>query len=198
MSLHPGGKKATEELLAFADFDAGAKILDAGCGVGETVRYLRAQGYDAVGIDKAISSEEAFIYQGDITALPFADNSFDAVLCECVLSICGETMLALKEFARVLKPLGKLIAADVYIIGNEKQKVLQIERYSGQGWEKMLREAGFSLLKKEERTAWMREHYLQALWQGTDLKEKWGWDENYRAQGYQTGYMLWWAQKTEG
>jgi ubiquinone/menaquinone biosynthesis C-methylase UbiE len=197
VSLHPGGRQATKELLSFVSLSSSAKILDSGCGVGESVQYLRAKGYEAIGIDKTLCSGKDFLIQGNITSLPFEDNSFDAALSECVLSICGDTALALKEIARVLKPAGILMVADVYIIGSDERRLLEKECYSWQGWQKMMKEAGLSLLKKEDRTLWMRQHYLQALWEGCDLKEKWGWDESYRAKGYQTGYMLWWAQKTK-
>src|SRR5690349_21634082 len=34
--LHPGGRRSTEELFQRADFQAGQRVLDMGCGVGTT------------------------------------------------------------------------------------------------------------------------------------------------------------------
>ena len=45
----------------------------------------------------------------DIAAIPEPDNSFDAVLCSEVLEHLPEPTRALDEFARLLKPGGKLI-----------------------------------------------------------------------------------------
>lgn len=46
---------------------------------------------------------------GDITAIPAPDESFDAILCSEVLEHVPEPTHALNEFARLLKPGGKLI-----------------------------------------------------------------------------------------
>lgn len=45
----------------------------------------------------------------DITAIPAPDSSFDAILCSEVLEHVPEPTHALDEFARLLKPGGKLI-----------------------------------------------------------------------------------------
>jgi ubiquinone/menaquinone biosynthesis C-methylase UbiE len=45
----------------------------------------------------------------DITAIPVADAYFDAILCSEVLEHIPEPTKALDEFARLLKPSGKLI-----------------------------------------------------------------------------------------
>ena len=44
--------------------------------------------------------------QADITALPFPDASFDAVLCSHVLEHVGDDRAAMAEIARVLRPAG--------------------------------------------------------------------------------------------
>ena len=45
----------------------------------------------------------------DITAIPREDQSFDALLCAEVIEHIPNPVLAIQEFARLLKPRGKLI-----------------------------------------------------------------------------------------
>lgn len=99
----------------------GSRVLDAGCGNG---RYLLplSKKYDAVGIDVAMNAlSESRSYLGrsgrnaeciasTLTALPFSDNSFDAVVCYGVMQHLfeNERKLAAEEIRRVLKPSGIL------------------------------------------------------------------------------------------
>lgn len=47
----------------------------------------------------------------DVSALPFADNTFDAVSCRFGFMFFPDMLLAIKEIARVLKPGGKIATA---------------------------------------------------------------------------------------
>lgn len=51
----------------------------------------------------------------DIVQIPEPDQSFDAILCTEVLEHLPEPQLALKEFARLLKPGGRLIMTAPFI-----------------------------------------------------------------------------------
>jgi SAM-dependent methyltransferase len=101
----------------FVDFvEAGlrtkpAKILDSGCGVGWSTHALRERGHDAVGLDlhrDALEADVPYIV-GDVTALPFGDESFDAVTMYQVLEHVADPRRALAEAARVLRRGGRLI-----------------------------------------------------------------------------------------
>lgn len=87
----------------------GLKILDAGCGEGILVEKYKKQGHDITGLDYNYSSES--IRQGDITAMPFENDSFDLILCLDVLEHIDilSHEKALNEFQRVLKKKGQLI-----------------------------------------------------------------------------------------
>lgn len=106
------------------DFD-NKTLLDVGCGKGEPARFINRKGrYFAVGLDafepylrqcQKDKIHNAYI-QGDVRQLPFADNSFDLVICLEVLEHLeredGEKLL--KELERVAKrqvilstPVGK-------------------------------------------------------------------------------------------
>lgn len=52
--------------------------------------------------------------QGDATALPYEDDSVDAVVLTAVLGEIPDPAAALREIARVLKPSGRLIAGELF------------------------------------------------------------------------------------
>lgn len=52
--------------------------------------------------------------QGDATALPYGDDSMDAVLLTAVLGEIPDRGTALKEVARVLKPGGRLVVGELF------------------------------------------------------------------------------------
>lgn len=95
-----------------------ARVLDAGCGTGGFIRMLRAAqpGWIVTGVDVsplacALARERtgAEIAEGSITALPFADGSFDAVSTGDVLYHVEDPGAALREFARVVRPGGAVV-----------------------------------------------------------------------------------------
>lgn len=97
-----------DELLRRYGCQSG-KILDAGCGEGVLVEKYARQGWDIVGVDKNYAS--AYVQEGSVTALPFADNTFDTLLCLDMLEhlYYNEQSLAISEIHRVVKPGGTLI-----------------------------------------------------------------------------------------
>jgi ubiquinone/menaquinone biosynthesis C-methylase UbiE len=51
---------------------------------------------------------------GDLTALPVADDSVDAVVCALALVHLEDLSSAMREFARVLRAGGRLVISDVH------------------------------------------------------------------------------------
>ena len=51
--------------------------------------------------------------QGQIRALPFADNSFDIVLAVTVLCFVDDAAQAVREMTRVLRPRGRLVIGEL-------------------------------------------------------------------------------------
>ncbi|MCD6281563.1 MAG: class I SAM-dependent methyltransferase [Deltaproteobacteria bacterium] len=110
----------------------GARVLDAGCGAGRHLsEAFRYTGVDVVGIDlrredlitakntlKVMKKEGEsgggswLIASGDITNLPFTDETFDCVICSEVLEHIPEDTKAIREIVRVLKT-GKSLAVSV-------------------------------------------------------------------------------------
>jgi len=93
-------------------------LLDVGCGDGSMLALLSHQDIALYGIDlskkmiaaaqkKLVSNAEVCV--GDTSYLPYADNSFDLIVCSAVLHYIPRPKSALKEFKRVLTPSGTLI-----------------------------------------------------------------------------------------
>lgn len=110
----------------------GDRILDLGCGVGRhvitsyTLKNIQAVGLDLCHKD-LLTAQTRFTEEfeepqnsgksfgltvGNAMSLPFADDSFDKVICSEVLEHIPEYHSVLKEIRRVLKP-GGIFAASV-------------------------------------------------------------------------------------
>jgi SAM-dependent methyltransferase len=109
----------------------GQRVLDLGCGEGRHVIAACAlDGVDAVGVDLSLDDlatarqrMQAFatdngpdtplfaLLAGDALRLPFADATFDAVICSEVLEHIPDYRAALVEIQRVLKPGGYFCAS---------------------------------------------------------------------------------------
>lgn len=101
---------------------AGKQILDIGCGSGNLVRSLSAQGANVVGIDPngkalAVARQAAptgTFHQASAEALPFADDSFDgAIFLNSLHHVPKPAMLqALQESARITKSAGAIVVVE--------------------------------------------------------------------------------------
>lgn len=91
------------------------RYLDAGCGIGGWILFLREIGYDVEGIDIAARTVRALteydptlkVKVAGITRIPYPDKSFDGVLAIGTLEYVEDKVPeALQEVNRVLKPGG--------------------------------------------------------------------------------------------
>ena len=100
LSGKPGGLILSDRAVELGRFRSGAKILDLGCGSGETVRHLRSEyGFEASGIDKNLdqSSGEPYLIMGYAEDLPFQDGYMDGILTECSFSLFEDQAKAVQE-----------------------------------------------------------------------------------------------------
>jgi SAM-dependent methyltransferase len=112
-----------EPVLAeiLADLPPGPAV-DAACGTGRYSALLTARGHQVVGVDKspdmlghARKRLPATDFRvGDVTALPVADSSVDLVTCGLALTHVPSLDPVLAEFARVLRPGGHVVIADMH------------------------------------------------------------------------------------
>jgi 2-polyprenyl-6-hydroxyphenyl methylase / 3-demethylubiquinone-9 3-methyltransferase len=98
-----------------------AKVLDLGCAGGFMAEAMTKRGAIVTGIDPAAgaiaaarahaaSQNLAITYDVGVgEALPYADKSFDAVVCVDVLEHVADLAMVLSETARVLRPGGKFL-----------------------------------------------------------------------------------------
>ena len=121
-TLRPGGLSLTKQALDLCDFADDSKILDAGCGTAVTTRHLTQLGkLTAFGVDRSSTllgearscCQELPLLCALLENLPFTKESFDGIICECVLSQTPAAEV-LAEFWRVLRPGGLLILSDLY------------------------------------------------------------------------------------
>lgn len=129
-SYHPGGLRLTRRLARSVRPTAGQPVLDVASGPGSTALLL-AEEYDVQvdGVDLSAASvaraeedarrhglaEQVSFRVGDAERLPYDDDTFDAIFCECAFCTFPDKPTAAAELARVLKPGGRLGLTDVTI-----------------------------------------------------------------------------------
>jgi ubiquinone/menaquinone biosynthesis C-methylase UbiE len=121
-SNHPGGLQLTARAAKLAGILPGMQLLDIGCGAGATLEMLAKKfGIVPFGIDiskKMINIANkrlpaARLEVCDAADLPYPNAYFDAIICECTLSIVDDAYAILNETRRTLKTDGPLIVSDV-------------------------------------------------------------------------------------
>lgn len=157
-----GGLTALDAVLDATDPD---RVLDAGCGPGRPVLEHLDATTTAVGVD--VSREQlrlaaehvpgAALAAGDMTRLPFADDTFDAVVAywSLIHVPLAEHGTAIEAFARVLRPGGRVLVCE----GREEwvgENPNWLDSGVGMAWEiagleatrAQLREAGFTVTRE--------------------------------------------------
>lgn len=108
-------------LLKAVGESAGLTILDAGCGEGYLSRILAQNGAIVTGVDSSESLIQAARTQNlddaipatfdiaSVDELPYADATFDLVICNHLVNDLYDPSRPISEFARVLRSGGRII-----------------------------------------------------------------------------------------
>jgi arsenite methyltransferase len=131
-SFHPGGLALTERLGQMLGLGPGQRVLDVAAGTGASAIFLARRfgcaivsvDYSAAAVQEATAAAEVValadrvhFQQGDAEALAAADGAFDAVVCECAFCTFPNKRAAAGEFARVLRPGGRVGLSDLTRVG---------------------------------------------------------------------------------
>jgi len=116
-------ERISNELIPLFDIKENESILDAGCGTGILLPFLRqsagekaritALDYSVSMINEARKKYgDGYEYiSGDAHNIKLPDESFDIVICFCAFPHFDDKKKVLGEFNRVLKPKGRLVIA---------------------------------------------------------------------------------------
>jgi len=120
---------STRDVLARLPSTTRPRVLDLGCGQGNTTRLLAEvlQPSECVGLEFDANLVEyartrknnppgVRFQQGDATTLPFDDRSFDVVFCRYLLIHMADPVRVIREMMRVIRPGGFAIAYEAEFV----------------------------------------------------------------------------------
>ena len=175
--LHPGGAVLTRRAFDLIGLGADDRLLDVGSGDGASVLLAAGEyGCRATGLEYGLGAVEAARRRadddgildrvefgpGDAASLPFADDSFDAVISECSLCVFADKARAVGEMRRVLEPGGRVAISDVVAETERLPSGLRGaigtiacvgDALPPGGHRDLLEGAGFSVALEEDRSA---------------------------------------------
>ncbi len=158
-----------DQVEAMVRGHASARVLDLGCGGGHVAYRAAPHVAEVVASDLTASMLEAVastakqrglsnitVQQAAAEALPFADASFDMVLCRFTTHHWQDMEAGLREARRVLRPAGQALFIDVVAPANRAldthlqavellRDASHVRNYSVAEWIAALSRAGFSI-----------------------------------------------------
>lgn len=134
----PGGLNTILRVSQLLMLNERTKLLDIGTSTGHTaLEFSRLLHCNITGIDinpmsldtataraKNLNLTNVSFLKDDATNLSFEDNTFDVVFCGNVTSLVDNRDKALKQYWRVLKDSGYLVAVPMYYVKKPSDKLL--------------------------------------------------------------------------
>ena len=134
----PGGLNTIKTVSRMLNLNSNTKILDIGTSTGHTaLEFGRLLNCEVIGIDindesiktatercSRFKLDKVKFQLDDATKLSFKDGIFDVVFAGNVTSLVNNREAALKEYWRVLKPNGYLVAVPMYYIKEPSEKLV--------------------------------------------------------------------------
>lgn len=169
-----------DRFIGWLDVTPDALALDVACGSGGfSLRMARLGGCLVVGVDnnahavakgaltaheQGLSTRVQFKHCDGSQPLPFSNGTFDALVCVDAVALLPNRTRLLAEWARVLKPGGRLLFTNPVLIGAISNEEIAARTSQGHfllvpsGYdERTIEEAGFELLRREDITAQLAE-----------------------------------------
>ena len=122
----PFARRFASPLAWIEPLDAEMIVLDVACGAGHAAEQAAPHVRQVVGIDltpalltagrerlAAAGLRNVLLQEGDATALPFVDGSFDIVVCRSSLHHFPDPAQAVAEMGRVCRPGGRVVVSDM-------------------------------------------------------------------------------------
>lgn len=115
MYLHPGRRADLDFSVMYLKARPGGRLLDVGCGSGESMERLQNLGWQAEGLDfddKAVRAARARglrVRLGTLQEQSYAGESFDVITMSHVIEHVHDPLNMLRECRRILKLDGRLV-----------------------------------------------------------------------------------------
>ncbi len=189
--LRPGGLFLTDRALDLCRFPPQSRLLDLGCGLGATMRHMRAaHDHNIVGLDLSFQMlskagadfPEGIFIQAAADAVPLSAECMEGIFGECVMSLMPDPACVLAECCRILRPKGKLVLTDLYVrhpqMKNQFSNSTSVSCLTGARGQselsQMIIDAGFEIVHWEDHTDLLTQLAVNMIFSEGSMD--WFWD----------------------
>lgn len=168
----PGGEALYRQIALLTELESEHLLLDAACGRGVSTEFLAGtSGAEVYGLDpnpvfiddadrraRAARREDRVHFEvGSLQDLPYRDGIFDVSIGEIGLAALADPAQAVRELARVTRPMGSVVLVQLIWTGNvdaERREAL-VQHLGARPlllveWKQLLRDAGVVELHVED------------------------------------------------